>query len=331
MRLGDDGKAVGPKTNVLEAPIWASGTHVHSYRIAGLLVASDIALPGAIRADGQLPADVIIRSGSVPKALEAAAASGPTWQLAGDTLLLRMPDIASFLIRGGTDILYEADGALAADLPAFLSGPVMALLLDLRGQPVFRASAVLVNGQAVLFCGPSGAGKSTLAAALTQRGYPLLTDDVCAVSVARQPLAQPDSVQLKLWKQAVAGLGLEARRGPRLRPSLEKHYLDPGCTVAAATPIGAVYGLRETRPPYPTGIEAPNVVDAVIALRLGAYHPVIVRRLDRKDVYFHAAGAIANAAGFFHFTRPLNFATMTKAVAMLERHWVQIGLLEAAA
>lgn len=313
------------------APSGASGPRAHSYRIAGLVVASDIELPGAVGALDPLAPDVVIQSARVPHALDAPGTEGPTWQLSEDTILLGIPDIGRFLIQGGTHILYEADGRPAEDLAVFLSGPMMALLLDLRGQAVFRASAVWVNGKAVLFCGASGTGKSTLAAALGQRGYPLLADDICTVCVGPEPCAQPDAAQLKLWGQAVLRLGLEPRRGAPLRRGLEKYYLDPGGGIAAPGPIGAVYCLRETRPPHRSGIEAPNVVDAVIALRLNAYNPVMVRRLGRQDLYFHAAGAIANAAGVFHFTRPLSWAVLPKSLSALEGHWAQIGLLEAAA
>lgn len=86
-------------------------------------------------------------------------------------LLLHIPDVAP-----------EA-GTPPQDIAIFIIGTVFGLLLHQREQVVLRASAARVGGKAVLFCGASGAGKSPLAAALAQCGYPLITDDVCALAV----------------------------------------------------------------------------------------------------------------------------------------------------
>jgi hypothetical protein len=310
----------------------SSGAQVSRYRIAGLLVASDMPLPGAAPADGDAPAEVTIRSGDVPSVLEAPTAVGPTWRLAGTTLLLDIPDVGRLRIEGGGEIVYQSDAiAPADDLAVFLAGPVLALLLDLRRQPVLRASGVWVEGRAVLFCGPSGSGKSTLAAALTQRGYPLLLDDVCAVTLAVPPLIQSDATWLKLWSRPIERLGLDGRRGDRVRACLEKHYLDPGAARAAPAPIGAVYNLREARPPHAAGIEAPNAVDAVLALRRSAYYPLMVQRLGLTDLYFRTGAAIAHAGSVFHLTRRLDLAALPETVSDLERHWSEIGLTKAAA
>jgi uncharacterized protein (DUF362 family) len=96
-------------------------------------------------------------------------------------------------------------------------------------------------------------------------------------------------------------------------------------------PLGVVYSLREARPPHKPGIQRPNVVDAALILRRGAYRPLMVNRMGQKADYFLAATAIANAAGIFHLTRALNFAVMPEVVGMLERHWLDIGLMGKAA
>jgi len=307
---------------------------VQFYRVSGLAVASEIALPGLIAgAPGRTP-QVTIRRGAVPESLPNTSAAGPTWQIAGKQFLLRIPDIARFLLRNGDEILFAPEtGESEADIPIFILGTVFGILLHQREQIVLHASTVRVNGKAVLFCGPSGAGKSTLAAALAQRGYPLVTDDFCTVSLngSGAPLVYPDGRQLKLWAQAIDRLDLAQSRGERVRKSLEKFYVEPTDVFTEPLLLGAVYALREARPPHPPGIEKPNVVDAALLLRRNAYRPLLVRRLGQKANYFHAATAIANVAGIFHLTRALDFAKMADVIASLEQHWLDLRLMEKAA
>jgi len=306
---------------------------VHSYRISGLSVGSDIALPGLIAGDGA-PPDVVIREATVPAVLDDATSLGPTWQIAGDKFLLRIPNVARFLLSGGRTIDFEPEASAdRGDIPIFILGTVFGILLHQREQIVLHASTVRVSGKAVLFCGGSGAGKSTLAAALAQRGYPLVTDDFCTLAIPANgpPTVYSDGRQLKLWAQAIDRLKLADRRGGRVRSRLEKFYVEPAEAHAEPLPLGAVYSLREARPPYAAGIERPNIVDATLILRRNAYRPLLVRRLDQKAAYFHAATAVANSAGIFHLTRTLDFAQMPKVIASLEQHWLELGLMEKAA
>lgn len=307
---------------------------MHFYSVSGLSVESEIVLPGVVglAADGR--PDVTIRRDRVPEALENPAAAGPTWQIAGKRFLLRIPAIARFLLSDGREIAFEPESeAVAADIPIFILGTVFGILLHQREQIVLHASAVRVNGKAVLFCGPSGAGKSTLAAALAQRGYPLMTDDVCAIAVTGNglPMVHPDGRQLKLWANSIEQLDLAERRGERVRHRLEKFFVEPHAAFSEALPLGAVYALREARPPFAAGIERPNVVDAALILRRSAYRPMIVTRMDQRANYFHAATAIANVAGVFHLTRALAFANMPTVLGWLEQHWLESGLTEKAA
>ena len=72
-----------------------------------------------------------------------------------------------------------------------------------------HASAVAVDGGAVLLAGGSGAGKPSLAAAFVQRGYGLLADDIAGVVVDRErrATALPAFPCLRLWDDALDSLG----------------------------------------------------------------------------------------------------------------------------
>ena len=307
---------------------------VHSYRICGLSVASDIALPGVIAGAADSFADVTIREGEVPQALPDATIAGPTWQIAGKQFLLSVPNVARFLLNSGQQIVFAPESdASAEDVPIFILGTVFGILLHQREQIVLHASAVEVNRRAVVFCGSSGTGKSTLAAVLVQRGYRLITDDVCAITLSdvAPPLVHPDGRQLKLWAQAIEKLELNEIRGERVRQVLEKFYVEPREAASEALPLGAVYALVEARPNSTPGIEQPNVVDAALLLRWHAYRPLLVNRLAQNQHYFCATVQIANKSGVFRLIRRFDFAAMAEVVSWLERHWRDIGVTEQAA
>jgi hypothetical protein len=297
-----------------------------------LRITSDFELPFACEpATGGEAPEVMIRRGIVPSALDDAGASGPTWQMTDRRLLLSIPGIARFLLTAGEHILVEPESdARLGDIPVFLVGTALGLLLHQRGSVVLHASAVEADGKAILFCGPSGAGKSTLAAALADRGYPLLADDLCVLSIDERgvPLAHPDGGRLKLWARAVEALGAGERRGAPVRSMLGKYYVEPPAVAGGPLPVARIYQLREARGPVAPGIERANAVDAALLVRLSAYRPLLVLLLRQLATYFEASIGVARAAGVFRYARTMGLAGLPDAVAELQAHWTA---LEAAA
>jgi len=299
------------------------------FNVSGLVVASEIDLPWRPASDADSAPDVTIRQCETPTELAGAIEAGPTWWIAGDIFLIRVPGVARFMLTGGREITFELeDGTPPEEAAIFIIGTVFGILLHQRGQVVLHASAVRVGGKAVLFCGASGAGKSTMAAALGQKGYGLLTDDVCAIGVDNggRLVAHSDGRKLKLWAQAIKGLDLADRKSDAVRTSLEKYYVEPHEPGDETLPVGAVYVLRETRPPHVDGIERPNVVDAAIFIRRNAYRPRLVTAMRQKDSYFRSAASIAAGPGVFLLTRPLAFTALPGVIEWLEAHWTKIGL-----
>lgn len=302
---------------------------MYSYRVSGLEVASEVDLPGLIPGDPNGAPDVTIRRAAVPKSLDGASAIGPTWQRADGRFLMHVPHVARFLLEGGHSITFEAeDDAELQDVAVFLAGSVFGVLLHQRNHIVLHGSAVLVSGKAVLFCGQSGAGKSTLAAALGEHGYSLIADDQCAIEVGNDgiPRIQADGRQLRLWEKSINQLGLDDRRGDPMRNRLRKFYVEPVTASDAPVPIGAVYALLETRGQQQPNIEQPNVVDATRLLVANAYRPLLVHRLDQREVYFRAAAALAATSGIFRLKRQFEFDEIPTTIAMLRNHWTDIGL-----
>ena len=65
---------------------------------------------------------------------------------------------------------------------SYLLGPVLGLLLRLRGVTCLHASAVAFGDRSVAFVGSAGAGKSTTAAAFAKQGFGVLSDDIVALA-----------------------------------------------------------------------------------------------------------------------------------------------------
>ena len=304
------------------------------YRISGLQVASEIPLPGAIALSVPVsPSDVLVRRERAISLPSKSQKLGPNWAIDGDRFLLRVPSIAKFLITAGRDIAIEVEpGVEEKDAIVFLLGTAFGVLLYQRRRIVLHASAILVGGRAVLLCGKSGAGKATLAAALNERGYAHVTDDVCCVDFGAEgiPTVFPDGKMIKLWLDAVNELELGGRRGTAVRKSIDKFYVEPTSPLSAsAPPIAAIYALREQRWPFEPGIEKPSTLDASQILRRGLYRAGLMAKMGLSELFLARAADIQRHAGLYYLTRPFDMAAMPAAITHLEAHWRTLGLTSA--
>lgn len=106
-----------------------------------------------------------------------------------------------YLNASVTDIKVRCDAPMAAeDVVDFLLGPVLGVVLRLRGITCLHASAVSIGGKAIAFVGVAGAGKSTTAALFARKGHAVLTDDI-ATLVEREGSFRvlPAYPYLNLW------------------------------------------------------------------------------------------------------------------------------------
>ncbi len=196
------------------------------------------------------PVDVTIRQGEVPDSLHNAKAKGVAFQAAPGVFLLSVGNVARYLVTDGNRIVIErAREAENRSVRVFLLGSAFGALLHQRGLLPLHGSAIAVNGGSVAFLGPSGTGKSTLAAAFLERGYKILADDVCALSVQEDgvPLAIPGYSQLNLWRDAAGKLGLETTLLLKARYGLEKYACPLGDKFCRQPlPLTCIYALETT-------------------------------------------------------------------------------------
>jgi hypothetical protein len=122
--------------------------------------------------------------------------------------------VGHFHVRDGREIhVKPLPAAEPARLRPWLLGPAWGALCYQRDMFIVHASAVRIDGGAVMFCGRAGRGKSTLAAQLGTRGYALVGDDLCRLHFPPQgpPVVYPSPPRVKLWRDALGELGWGAR------------------------------------------------------------------------------------------------------------------------
>lgn len=198
------------------------------------------------------------------------------WRVArGAFLHIAYSDGTQFWLDQKRETLWaEWPAALSLeDTAAYLLGPILGLLLRLRGVTCLHASVVAFDDRCVAFVGSQGAGKSTTAGAFARHGYGVLSDDIAPL-VEREGVfhIMPAYPHLSLWPDSVKMLYGSSEALPRFIPSWDKRRLDLGIEGTRfenrPLPLGAIYILGERRPdpaPYLATIRPRSALLSLLA------------------------------------------------------------------
>jgi len=208
-----------------------------------------------------------------------------------------MPGVARYRISGGTLIQIALfPGAEPSLAEFFLMATPFGALIHQRGELALHASAVVSpqSGKALLIAGISGAGKSTAAAALAQRGWAVINDDVSRITLERNvPVVWPGFQSLKLWGQSCKLLNLDSDTLVRTRSGKEKYFWQgkAGAQFQPA-PIAAVVELVRSDEP-PAGIERLTGREVLGTYLRLTFRQRLVEALGCQLAHFRPTGRLA--------------------------------------
>jgi hypothetical protein len=238
---------------------------VFVYSACGLTLASDAPVPGLCQVGPDAAVDVTIAirgsraqhiwtAGSrwyVSSGLDAAGRPEVLIEANDEGYRVTYCDDTTFVIdRAGHHVIVQWPHALAdADAASYLTSYVLAFVLRLRGSVPLHASAVAIDGRALLFVGDSWTGKSSTAAAFSTLGYPMLSDDIVRIDATPGGLvAYPSHSRLNVWRDSAAAL-FTSHQWPLSSDTSVKHSLDlvdAGYAFQATpVPLEAIYVLGE--------------------------------------------------------------------------------------
>jgi hypothetical protein len=302
---------------------------VAHYEIYGLRVASEIELPEMWSIeDGAAqirPPDVEIKIGETPHELPGVCLRAGEYDVGAAGVLFDMPRVGRFWAVGGRTLVVtpvpEADRGLVR---LFVLGSGMAAVLHQRGAFPLHASAVAHEGKCFAFLGDSGTGKSTLASMLSQRGFPIVSDDVLIVSAPHAEtgvaVTAPGIPVLKLWPESAAAAGFEDVGAPYEAPGIRKHRISAtNVFTRQASPVVHLYGLAWHEAATPE-IGALNGLDAIKLLRANVYRNNLIQAMDREVAFARFAAAVLRSTKAFAFRRDQSFASAETHLDAIERH-----------
>ncbi|HEV2289483.1 MAG TPA: hypothetical protein VGR81_11065 [Candidatus Acidoferrales bacterium] len=271
-----------------------------SYELYGLRLECDRRIPGLVpcNQDSMRPADIFVHSfvedafadednsgdESLWYVTDILDASGnpalKIWKRQRDgSYRIRYCDGPSFLVDAAArNISIHCPKTISFDEAAlFFVGPVLGIVLRLRGVSCLHASAARIGDSAIAFVGCEGAGKSTTAALFAQKGHAILTDDIVALSErAGEFIVSPAYPYLNLWPESVAMLhGPVGAAGAVPRDADKRQIRLDGRDSAfqrEALPLRAIYLLAQRS----SAADAPRIEplspqDALVALVANTY------------------------------------------------------------
>jgi len=297
----------------------------YTYRLFGLRVLSEIELPELALHELTGSADVTIRLAEVEDVAESEGL-----KVAGDELLFAVDGIARYRIGGGREIVVDpAPGVPVRNIRLFLLGSAFGALLHQRGILPLHANAIDLGGNAVAFMGMSGSGKSTLAAWFHDIGYPILTDDVCAVSFGanERPYVAPGLPRLRLWREAVEATHRDPACYQRSYTSDAPHekFDIPLARIAEAeVPLAIVYVLQQGDT---LDIAELTGVEAAQALFENTYRGGFLRSTGTADKHWFSIVQLLRCVRVFNFVRPWSLNHLDDDSEMILSHAGTVGLV----
>ncbi len=293
------------------------------YHIFGLNFESPIPFLDMPESDGT--PDIKIKYGTVPDEIIDAKIKGVRYQAGPGEFILKVDNVAKYYVAKGSDIIIERNPKAADyEIILFLMGSAMGALLHQRNILPLHGSSIDIGGKGVIFVGPSSIGKSTIAAGFQKKGYPLLADDVCAVTALNGSIPQiiPGFPWLKLWADTLERLEEDKKRLKRVRfdHDFEKYFFPFHNTNKQLVPVKSIFSLETTNTDEfkITPIKGGKKVNPIID---NTYRSGFLEGLGGKKEHFKQCAAVAGKASIFNVIRPKIGFQLDELMALVEEHF----------
>lgn len=291
----------------------------------GLTIGSDFFLPELTLApDNNCQSDVVIRTGRLKVPILKPTDSKLLCAIEHDYAYLHWDEAGTVLVREGQEIIVDPiDGVNEQILRILLLGAAFGLLLHQRGLMVVHGNSVNINGKGVCFIGNRGFGKSTISAGLYFKGYPVVSDDVTAISLDDPESAYliPGYARLKLWTDSVEALGLKSQHLSLVHPQYEKReYLISESLDTKPVPLNYIYVLSSSEK---SAIESMSPTEAMVKIMQNSYCTRFGKEMYKTlstVEHFQQCSSLVNRSQVFSLKRTNDLTSLPELIGLIEEH-----------
>ncbi len=294
------------------------------YSLYGLIFQLPFCCPILPEAPKDANPDVQLNIGHVPLKLDDpiiindSGAVGYCWEASLNQYLLIGGDyLGRFLVENGNKITFEYYSESNPDKIIYhLLHSVLAAVLRQRGILTLHANVAGNQSGALAISGSSGSGKSTTLAALIEKGYQMISDDITVLNLTSdgQIHALCGLPQTQLCFDAVQQMGLDPTNYAR-SPVRQSKIILPISNIfqMKSAPLKTIYLLersskREIEVIPLTGVEK------FIALQSCIYGPLLP---EQHPHLFNMFSTIINSIRMFRILRPEDKWSLDKVVAQI--------------
>jgi hypothetical protein len=301
---------------------------MYYYYAYGLKVKSDIRLPflgGGLKWHRDTPFssfDVRVQFNANTKVVvHLKNGQRASWSISREYAELAIIGMGRFHVSHGKNIyIHTVRDCDKQILQLIITTSLLAISLYQRKTLALHASAIQIGSKTAAFLGDSGAGKSLIAGGLVARGYPMLTDDLAALTFySSRPYIQPGFPIIKMAPKEYTKLGFNGRRNIHLPANRDK----VGCVfsdhfVTEPKQLGCIFVLNIGNE---RKIRKLSLKDSF--MQLISNSPPAIWDVLPDEIHFEHIAKLAHSVPVYVMTREKNIKAIPEHAKMIEEFMLQ--------
>ena len=294
------------------------------YSAYGLTIQSEIALPELRSIQPVTKADITISLAELSDTcnFKKSYKDKNYWHGTQNSFYLHVANTAYFHVSYGKTILVETiAGSSDLDMHIHLLGSCMGVLIQQRNILPLHASCISMGKECVIISGQSGAGKSTLAMALNKKGYPLLSDDICALHFSKEniPHVYPSIPQIKIGPDSASALKVNTSN---LSTTLSKCMVPIGNTSENMRhTIKAIFSIEQGDNDQLEIKELQGAIKIATLVKNTYTTPEIIKYLGKTSRHFEQCSILAKSYKVKQICRPTSLSNLPDLIYAIENEF----------